>query len=298
MSADSPVAVLHNTSGVEVGTGAAPVRVDPTGSTTQPVSVAALPLPSGAATSTIQTDGTQKTQVTSLPAIPTGSNTIGKVDQGTGGASAWKVDGSAVVQPILSGAIVDSNNSTTTPLISRGIFVGTATNVLGYSQVTVMISSDQPSIENGISMEFSPDGSNWNHKHISQLRGHDSTFFYGLGVHEKFFRVVYSNGLDAQGTFSVQVLLKPLTSVGTVRGLSEPPSLEDDALLTQSVLVGASAGVKALTQALVTKHGRLQADSEDEDIRETLKEILSELRRHSVWFESMTGLALGNGDVS
>lgn len=32
--------------------------------------------------------------------ISTGTNTVGKVDQGTGGASAWKVDGSAVTQPI------------------------------------------------------------------------------------------------------------------------------------------------------------------------------------------------------
>lgn len=33
-------------------------------------------------------------------ALPAGSNTIGKVDQGAGGASAWKVDGSATTQPV------------------------------------------------------------------------------------------------------------------------------------------------------------------------------------------------------
>ena len=32
--------------------------------------------------------------------LTTGALTIGKVDQGTGGASAWKVDGSAVTQPV------------------------------------------------------------------------------------------------------------------------------------------------------------------------------------------------------
>lgn len=37
--------------------------------------------------------------VKAMAALPTGANTIGKVDQGTGGASAWKVDGSAVTQP-------------------------------------------------------------------------------------------------------------------------------------------------------------------------------------------------------
>lgn len=34
-----------------------------------------------------------------------GSNTIGKVDQGVGGASAWKTDGSATIQPISAAAL-------------------------------------------------------------------------------------------------------------------------------------------------------------------------------------------------
>lgn len=34
-----------------------------------------------------------------------GANTIGKVDQGTGGASAWKVDGSAVTQPVSAASL-------------------------------------------------------------------------------------------------------------------------------------------------------------------------------------------------
>jgi len=44
-----------------------------------PISASALPLPAGAATNTVLTDGTQKTQVTSLPSRPTGANTIGNV---------------------------------------------------------------------------------------------------------------------------------------------------------------------------------------------------------------------------
>jgi hypothetical protein len=38
-------------------------------------------------------------------AIPAGANTIGKVDQGAGGLLAWKVDGSAVVQPVSATAL-------------------------------------------------------------------------------------------------------------------------------------------------------------------------------------------------
>ena len=76
------------------------------------ISAASLPLPSGAATSALQTSGNASltsidskltSPLVTIATLQAGSNTIGKVDQGLGGASAWKVDGSAVTQPV-SGA--------------------------------------------------------------------------------------------------------------------------------------------------------------------------------------------------
>lgn len=55
---------LRNAAGTEIGTSSNPVRVDPTGTTTQPVSAASLPLPTGAATS-----ANQSTEITSLQLI-------------------------------------------------------------------------------------------------------------------------------------------------------------------------------------------------------------------------------------
>lgn len=43
---------LRNNAGTEIGTSSTPIRVDPTGTTTQPISAASLPLPTGAATET------------------------------------------------------------------------------------------------------------------------------------------------------------------------------------------------------------------------------------------------------
>lgn len=68
---------------------------------TQPISATALPLPTGAATETTlaaikNTDGIKKI----VDALPTGTNTLGKIDQGAAGATAWKTDGSGVTQPI------------------------------------------------------------------------------------------------------------------------------------------------------------------------------------------------------
>src|SRR4051794_41025534 len=72
LESQGPV-VIRNSSGTEIGTSGAPIRVDPTGSTTQPVSAASLPLPSGASTSAKQpalgTAGTAATDVITVQGI-------------------------------------------------------------------------------------------------------------------------------------------------------------------------------------------------------------------------------------
>lgn len=73
-----------------IGVSAHPVRTDPTGTTTQPVSAASLPLPTGAATSAKQ------------PALGTAGSASSDVItvQGIASMTALKVDGSAVTQPV------------------------------------------------------------------------------------------------------------------------------------------------------------------------------------------------------
>lgn len=147
MSNLSPAAILYDTSGTEKGTAGNPVKTDPTGTTSQPITATALPLPSGAATSTIQTDGTQKTQVTSLPSIPTGSNTIGKVDQGTGGSSAWKTDGSSFTQPISATALPLPTGAATSALQTQpGVDIGDVTVNNGSGAAAVNIQDGGNSI--------------------------------------------------------------------------------------------------------------------------------------------------------
>lgn len=87
---------LRNVAGTEVGTATDPVRVDPTGTTTQPVSAAALPLPAGAATAAGQlADGHNVTvdNATAAP-VPTrgsdGTNAESLLyDLDTAGGTEW-----------------------------------------------------------------------------------------------------------------------------------------------------------------------------------------------------------------
>ena len=145
----------------------------------QPVSVAALPLPTGAATQTtlaaIQTalgsplqaggsvvittlpsipagvNAIGSVTVTTLPALPTGANTIGSVNILGGNATAVKVDGSAVTQPISAAALPLPAGAATSALQTTGnaSLATIATNLPAKGQTTmansqpVTLASDQ-----------------------------------------------------------------------------------------------------------------------------------------------------------
>jgi hypothetical protein len=89
----SPLAFaqLRNSSGAESATASAPLRVDPTGSTTQPISAASLPLPTGASTLAEQQSQTSALEImddwdeTNRAAVNTIAGQVGV--QGGAGAS-------------------------------------------------------------------------------------------------------------------------------------------------------------------------------------------------------------------
>jgi hypothetical protein len=114
--------------------------------TTQAISVASLPLPSGAATAANQTNGSQIVQVSSLPPIPTGSNTIGNVNvNGT-------VPVSAASLPLPSGAATATNQSSqitqeTTTATNTTSILANQTNGTQKTQVTSVPSDLLPSVQ-------------------------------------------------------------------------------------------------------------------------------------------------------
>jgi hypothetical protein len=75
-----PISSLVDATGAAVGTAGAPLRIDPTGTTTQPVSAAALPLPAGAATSALQGTNTATTAHTCSVAGFSEIGCLGQID--------------------------------------------------------------------------------------------------------------------------------------------------------------------------------------------------------------------------
>jgi hypothetical protein len=120
---------LRNASGTEIATLSNPARVDPTGSTTQPVSASSLPLPAGASTSAKQ------------PALGTAGSAAADVISVQGIASMTKllVTPDSVALPSHQSVNVDQLNGTTTDTNSGNKSAGT---------LRVVLATDQPALIN------------------------------------------------------------------------------------------------------------------------------------------------------
>lgn len=106
---------------------------------------------------------------------------------------------------------VDLNNSSTTPLLANATFTGATTDVTNYISININITVDQSSSINGLTAQFSTNGTNWttiSTKSIIVLVGGTSMDYnLQLDVINRYFRVVYVNGATNQGVFRLQTVL-------------------------------------------------------------------------------------------
>jgi hypothetical protein len=104
-----------------------------------------------------------------------------------------------------TGTVVDTNNSTTTPLNDGQTFTGTATDCLGYAALTVFIAADQ---YNEVNVDFSTNGTDWDWAEFSTYSDAGAS---GVGRHAilaRYARVRVSNASGVNDTFlRVQTLL-------------------------------------------------------------------------------------------
>jgi hypothetical protein len=140
--------------------------------------------------------------------------------------------------------VVDANNTTTSLLLANATFTGTATSVLGYSVVEVIVYSDQASSAGGLLIEFSSDGTNWDDSSPSTFTpgsaGPNQGQVFMAGVRAQYMRVSYTNGTTNQATFRLQTVLKINVVGGDVLSLNSTPRANQHAMLTMAQIVGAS----------------------------------------------------------
>lgn len=124
------------------------------------------------------------------------------VSFGVGGITAPGSDGLMKLE-----GNIDTNNSTATTLGSGEIFTGTATDILSYGIVFINVASDVASAADGLSLQQSSDGTNWDHCDDYTITAGESKN-YSINPHSRYFRVVYTNGVSDQAVFRLQTVLK------------------------------------------------------------------------------------------
>ncbi|RLC81743.1 MAG: hypothetical protein DRI61_03440 [Chloroflexi bacterium] len=159
-------------------------------------------------------------------------------DDGSGLVQHMIVD--EAVQPELPAGLVDSTNSTATPLTSGSTFTGTAIDITDYGIIFINTYSDQASATDGLVIEQSSDGTNWDHDDVYTVPAGGAKN-YSINPYAQYMRVKYTNGGVNQTAFRLQTLLKANSKPSSHR-IQDSIVDEDDAELVKSVLSAKANG--------------------------------------------------------
>lgn len=183
-----------------------------------------------------QTDGIEG----SLSSIDTKVATAAKQDSQITELQAIKgyVDG---VEGLLT-SVVDSGNSSTSPLGVSGVFTGTSFDAKDFATLSISVISDQSSAVNGISVQFSQDGTNWDHVHTYTYITSANGLSYNLPLEMRYVRIVYTNGAVAQTSFRLQSVLRRTQVPPSVYTLEQGINDYTVASPTKSVIYGKTTG--------------------------------------------------------
>ena len=154
----------------------------------------------------------------------------------TDGTNTAAVNASGQLHVVLMGA-VDAPNSSTATLGSAGVFTGTAVDTLDYGFIFVNVFSDQASATDGLSVEQSSDGTNWDNTDVYTVPASTGKT-YSFQPAGRYFRVQYTNGGVAQTAFRLQTVLKKTSSLASSHRIQDSISTDDDAELVKAVITG------------------------------------------------------------
>ncbi len=136
---------------------------------------------------------------------------------------------------------VSDLNSTNIALGASGVFTGTAENVIEYSTITLSINTDVVSAFEGLELQLSPDGTNWDNiskKDITPIH----SYIHTVTVSNKWFRVIYKNGPTPQSYLRLQTMYHRFKQRDLTTSVITEIDDYTDLTLNRSVIVGKTRG--------------------------------------------------------
>lgn len=146
------------------------------------------------------------------------------------------IEGDVTVRSIKN--TVSTGNSTTAALGSSGVFTGAWEEVTDYAQISVLLKTDQASAVDGLVFQYSSDGVNVDDDDKYTIGAGGGSKAITLPAEGKYFRVVYTNGVTAQGVFRLQATYRLVRGKPSSHNLRESLSEENDAELVKAILAG------------------------------------------------------------
>ena len=143
----------------------------------------------------------------------------------------------SLLREVLTTGDVSTLNSSATPLTGDATFPGTSESTLQYAVLVVSVYSDVASATNGLTVSQSKDGTNWDHTDVFTIPAATGKTF-SFQPQAEYFKVDYTNGVDAQSEFRLSVIKKKTYVKPSSHRIQDAISTEDDAELVKSVLTG------------------------------------------------------------
>lgn len=160
-------------------------------------------------------------------------------------------DGLVVIQPNHISAV----NSSSSPLISNAIFTGQVEEITNYAIIFINVFADQPSATDGLCIQYSVDGVNFDFADCYTIPANTGKQF-SVPCFTKYFRIKYVNGSVAQTIFRLQVKINTADALDSSHRIMETISEQDDARLVKAVIT-ASNGTN-FVNATATESGNLK----------------------------------------
>ena len=157
------------------------------------------------------------------------------IDETTGtSANVISVNGSNGLVTIEPNHI-STDNSTATPLGISGVFTGTSEDITNYAVMFVNVYSNVASATDGLCIQFSTDGTNWDISECYTIAA-DTYKTFSIQCATKYFRISYTNGGVGQTSFRLQTKLCTKNALDSSHRIADAISDQDDATLTKAVL--------------------------------------------------------------
>lgn len=157
--------------------------------------------------------------------------------------------------------VISTDNSTTTPLGSGGVFQGLSADVLQFGVIQILVNASHDSAALGLVFQASHDSVTWfDTDSYNYIAGSVKT--YSLAPAARHFRVKFTNGGTAQTDFTLQTIFKKTYTKPSSHRIGDVMVADDDAEIVQAVIAGKStAGGGSYVDVKVNPSGALTVDS-------------------------------------